>query len=578
MPKVPTYDAPQVELRPAPNARQSSAASPDLLNAGVRQQMDLGQSLTRAGEGMRQVAVTLQAREDADMLFRAETAFKDEYQRHEEDITNNRTGRAAWGVTRDTEKWFADQARKHSEGLTSDTQRKLFDQSITKLRQHAVGTLSRFEAGERRRSLEEAETASIAGTISLAARQASLGFTGGPARVDEAGNPLPAVNPVAGFRDDIVKRVRVVADVNKWTPEREAFETEKHLTNLHSQIIQNLAAKSPGKAKEYFEANKAEINGASYDAIERSLKEGSLREVAQGFADDVQGRKMGMEDALAEARKKFSGDEEAAAVAEVKTRFSEADAILRQGQQQSADTAWRVVAGGGGRGQIPLKTWNSMSGPDQRHVLDYLEAKTRKEGIKTDITAWMEAHDGIAAGTIKNSSDLMRYASRVSTNDLQQLAEKMNRPDRVAEVKVDSDDFNHIAQLAGLKPFAAKSEEEKAAIGDLRYKVEQRIITAQQTKKAPLSRDEKLMLMQREIDNKVMVDVMFSDPQKPALLLKEDEQRKAYVNVGKEQVYLSAIPAGERQRIIDARRRAGLPVTEQAIADYWVRAGKPGGK
>lgn len=600
MPRVPTYDTPQTELRALPGVRQSSVATPGFLAAGAEQGMRRAQGLLNAGTALSNAAVQMQERENADMLFRAETALKDDYLAYEASL-RERKGQQAWGATRDTEQWFAEQEKKHGGELQNDVQRRFFAQSLTKMRQQAVGTVSAYEADQRRQSLAESANASIVGSINTAAANATQWYakpdgatqprtaeaavtTTGPDGVPVSTAPQVEVtatrDPIAGVKSDILKRVQVLANLNGWSPEQKAAEEEKHLTNLHSQVIQNLAANNPSRAREYFAANKSEIAGSSYNTIESMLKEGSLRETAQMFADGVQQRKLSLEDAIAEARGKYSGDEEVATVAEVKTRFAEADAVMQRGQQQAANDAWKVVAGGGGRKQIPLPIWNGLTGQDQRSILDYLSAKANAGagGIKTDIGTWMSVNDAIAAGTIKDSRDLMRYASRISTNDMQQFAEKLTRPDRIADAKVDTDDFNHIATLAGLTPFDAKDPEQKAALGNLRYQIEQQINAAQIAKKAPLTRDEKLTLMQREVDNKVMVDAWGRDPTRPAIMLSEDEQRRAYVNVAGQQVFLSAIPANERQKIIEARRRAGLPVTEQAIAEYWMRAGKPGSR
>ena len=59
------------------------------------------------------------------------------------------------------------------------------------------------------------------------------------------------------------------------------------------------------------------------------------------------------------------------------------------------------------------------------------------------------------------------------------------------------------------------------------------------------------------------------------VLMSPEDLKSAYVVVGKEQVPVASIPAGERMKIMSALKTKGLPVTEQAIAELWVKAGKP---
>lgn len=53
------------------------------------------------------------------------------------------------------------------------------------------------------------------------------------------------------------------------------------------------------------------------------------------------------------------------------------------------------------------------------------------------------------------------------------------------------------------------------------------------------------------------------------------DQAKAYVTVGKEDIPIASIPVDQRMTITTKLQSRGLPITEQAIAELWVRAGKP---
>ena len=109
-----------------------------------------------------------------------------------------------------------------------------------------------------------------------------------------------------------------------------------------------------------------------------------------------------------------------------------------------------------------------------------------------------------------------------------------------AEAKMDNEDFNHAAQQMGLKPFEKKNDTEKAALGEVKYRVEQLIYSAQKDKKAPLTRAEKTDLMTQELARTVKVGGFFSDTEKPVLMLTKDEIADV------------VIPAGDRQQITAA--------------------------
>ena len=158
------------------------------------------------------------------------------------------------------------------------------------------------------------------------------------------------------------------------------------------------------------------------------------------------------------------------------------------------------------------------------------------------------------------------------TKDLIKRRESLNDPNNVIEAKIDEDTFKRLAEDAGLKPYEPrKSANEAAALGRLKYAIEQRIDIEQQVKKRKLTPQEKEALFKQEIDNKVFVDRAFrTDPQVPISLVETDDLGDTYVVVNGREVRLNTIPANSRAAIIRQLRAAGRPVTEQAIAEVFV--------
>lgn len=61
----------------------------------------------------------------------------------------------------------------------------------------------------------------------------------------------------------------------------------------------------------------------------------------------------------------------------------------------------------------------------------------------------------------------------------------------------------------------------------------------------------------------------------PVALMDSEDQARAYVIVDGEKIPLTSIPIGPRAALISKLQARGMPVTEQAIAEMWVVAGKP---
>lgn len=416
MPRVPTADLNVTPDRALPGVRQSSSASPALLGAGAAQVGDLGRAVTDAGAKM-------QEREDADMLFRAETSIKDNYLKFESDVRNNRRGQQAWGVTQDADKWFADEERKHSEMLTNDRQRYLFNQSLTKLRQSAMGTLSGYEAGERRKSLEESAGASIVSSINLAA---TAGAEYHAKRQPAADGTIPddGNDPIPGLKADMLKRVQAMSVLNGWTPERKTLEENKHLTNLHNQVLQGMVDRNPDAARRYFDANKAEINGADHDVIERTLRHGEAKQAGFAFAEREDIRQLNEADALTAARDfyKDDGDKRDAAVREIKTRFAEVTQNRERAQRDAADTAWGIFARSGFNA-IPSSVISAMDGRDIESLRKASEDRASGRNVKTDFSTYYDLRQMAATDPETfRKTDLRRYVDRLSPSDLEEFA------------------------------------------------------------------------------------------------------------------------------------------------------------
>lgn len=427
MPSVPSYDSFQVQARPLPGVRQESNVSPGMLATGD-DQIRLGQGLQRAGAGLGELALKMQDRQNADMMFRAETALQTDFLEYKASASERR-GQNAWNITKDTATWFDKKASEHEGNLENDAQRMLFRQQATKLRTQALGYFSAFETEQRRVSLGESAQASIVGATNLAASAAADAPRGAPTE----GGFVQAFD-VSAHKADIIKRVQALSAMNGWSPELRAAKESEHLTNFHKQIIQARLDADPAGAKAYFEANKGEIAGSQHDLITKALKVGGIKETAQSFADQAEATGLDETDALKAAREKYSGEEEAAVVQELKVRFGERSRIREQGQKDASDAAWQAFSKRGRLSDIPAATLAAMDGRDLETLRTHARVVSEGHAVKTDPNTYLDLREMARENPQAfRQLDLRRYIGKLSGGDIQEFSKLQGSVEKIKD-------------------------------------------------------------------------------------------------------------------------------------------------
>lgn len=363
MPTVPTYDQSQVSAGQDP----TSYVQPS--NAG-EQYVQLGAALQRAGADQASIALDQQHLANADTVMKTEAAFKDSYLKMQQSMQDRR-GQNAWNVTNDVNDWFTKAAPQYSNVLENDAQRRAFAATFNSVRQQALETTGRFEADQRRQSVEESGKDSIRASINIAAADHNNTAT------------------IDGAKSDILKRLQLMGTLNGWSPEiRDAQETEA-LTDLHKQVIQALVDENPDHARTYYEATKQEIAGADRDVIDKVIRVGTIRQVAQVATDKIIATGAGETDALAYARAHYTGQEQDEVVKRVTERYAEADAVRERDQKTAADRAWGIYAKNGETlTVVPTTVLNAMDGQARLALEKEWKAHVSGKDVDTDWTAY----------------------------------------------------------------------------------------------------------------------------------------------------------------------------------------------
>lgn len=262
MATIPVYDGAQVKQAPLQGGFQEYAKS-DAAFGGVeaRQLGEVANATARVGVMMERQ----QQREDADVVFRAETNLRSDYLKFETEVKKGRQGRYAEGVVADTDKWWADAETKFNESL-NDRQRALLAKSASRLKLQSAASMTQYQDMQLEKSHDESWGASKGVIIS-----------------DTATNPTP---------QNITNAITQLKDKNAYQGARKGWDADqlkvqniKDMTILHSSVIQQLADKDPAAAEKYFATvPNDEFDGTRRDAIKDGIENARIRFEAKAKA------------------------------------------------------------------------------------------------------------------------------------------------------------------------------------------------------------------------------------------------------------------------------------------------------
>lgn len=575
MPTVPKYQQ-QTELRGLPSVQQQGIASPELLGAGARQTQEAGNAMLRAGTGLANIAADMQQREDADMVFQAEAAFRESLIGFEQEAMT-RTGNKAWGITKDVDKWFQDSGAKYAEGLTNDRQRAIFNQQVGKMRLQGLESFSKFESQQRVKSLEQSTNATLETLVNSAATTAQMmnsnDFVAGQPQFDDNGNPVPSsLSALQSMKQDGLRRLEFYAKDTGEDSSVTDLKKQLYTSKFHKQVIQARIDADPSSAKAYYEANKEEIAGAERLKLEDLVRTGEFKVKAQTFADGALNDGLTEVDAIRKARESFQGQDEDLVVTEVKARFGELNQARESDQRQAADEAYDVFAKTGRLSSIPADVLNRMDGKTKLALKK--EARSLAEGrpIKTDDGVYYSLYqEAVNDPTSFAKRDLRQYFDKLSPGDRQEMIKlqgKVQQPDELKDLRTydqqltlryrdlgwDNKDTKQKAQFERAANDAIAAEQE--ARGKLSFKEREKVLDRLLIQGADgwASRGRKLFEVQGTENEADFMKGL--DPEK------------------KTSAFIQKIPASERVQIERALKASGIQVTDQSILDLYTQVNR----
>ncbi len=364
MPVVPTYDNLRTSVAPMPGPQVGPMDGP------ARQSAQFGEAVGRAGGALQSIMLDEQQRADqtriADAMNQA-VAARRRLTHDQNDGYTRLVGRAALerpdGKGLDEE--YAGRLKGDIDaidaGLGNDQQRRVF-------RQQAGQMLVQFGADVaqyRNRQHTAYQISTAEGTIATARDMASL----------ESGNP----EAVAQAQGAIKAAVYELGRLHGWSAQETLAKTVEQLSPMHASVATE--AIQQGRidyAKTYLEQVKAELTPQARMQLGAALKIGDTNARAQAFGDEVIGKGLTLSDALGEARKRFEGEAEVAAVREVKDRFGEQEIARARDVKAVGSAAWSAVMATGRIPPTMLADLRAKAPEEERQIRDWLEAKQRR--------------------------------------------------------------------------------------------------------------------------------------------------------------------------------------------------------
>lgn len=601
MPRVPLQE--NVTVLPGagapPQARMLDA--PEVRDFGSRQLLSQSEALGRAGSVATGIAADMQAQANKVRLDDAQNRLMAAATDLEVEA---RALRGKNALERPDGKALPDEygerlekaAREIEDGLGNDFQRQNFRSSVSALGTRFRGTLAQHMVGEQRTYEVETAKSGIAVAVDRAIKLAG----DEPARQDALAaidGHLAALGKAQGWDANTTAEARLDAR-----------------SKVHSGLIATMIGSGRSlDARAYYDANSAEMTVQARTTILPKLQEANDAQAGDGAAAAAWAKigpkspndPVRQADLEEEVRKTTAGNPKATAIgiAALRDRTSAHDKQQAEFKATNVAGVWKQMDAGATMAQIQQSdAWLALTDTERRQIRREREAELYQAESRAAARASREA-----AEAQRGAAEASRELTRLRTNDalsllnngaayltasdpavLSQMSraqvealrgqfglegtqhllakhEQLQKPGKIAEARMDQDDFNRVADTLGLKPYdRSKSESQARALGELKFRVEQIIDQRQRAAGKTLERDEKLKLMQDEMTKTVTTDGWFSlERQVPVIQLTDR-------NLGDVQV-----PPTDRKQITEALRARGQPVTEQAIRRMFITRVSP---
>lgn len=459
--KVPTREVAVQNIGTAPISSNNVRASADAFGAGVGRAVEgVGGQLSQSANQMANIALEQQDKKNVTQAVDSYRAFSDDW-RKQDALFKSKQGLDADGITEEATKIFGELSSKYEQNLGNGA-RERFKALADGSRESALNGMSRHEA-----------------TQAEAAYKNQMGALAQTAVSEIIANPMDAENVA---RNRVILDTAVRAQNKGQDKDVIDIALKTNHTIMHNSIIDQLMLTSPDAAKEYYDKNKDEIFGEQRIKIEQKIQIAADNTTAQAYADEAVNSDLTETEALAGARKEYSGTTEKAVVSEIKLRYAENDEKIRREAIQLEKDGWKIISEGGSPNDF---TPTMLQALDPRKVDSMrqfaVDRAQRGSGYAefTDPKAYNELHllymnDKLAfSGAGENALVLERYKGRMTEADYEywgaqqrsidkagekELAKKANygEADKIAKLFMTSNGIDYGKNASGEDPASAQ--------------------------------------------------------------------------------------------------------------------------
>lgn len=268
MPRVPTYETPQV---------QQQATRPVELRGVAPDTTSIAQGLQSFQRGAEILAYKERQKADTALLMDADnklTQWQQQAMYSEDGGVYTRKGQNAMDVTNQTLDQFDKAQAEIAKTLTNDQQKARYAQIVSSRRNSLSNDLNRYEYGERQNYYGQVEKAQLETSM----QGAALDYQD-PAKVDQYRQKADAV---------------LASRAERLGLSPEAAQAERLSTNsgMSTAVIQRMLIDSPQKAKSYYESYKDTMTAEDQIRTSNGIDQGFRRLEAEARQRQVEARQL----------------------------------------------------------------------------------------------------------------------------------------------------------------------------------------------------------------------------------------------------------------------------------------------
>lgn len=584
MPRVPTYDEFQVAPQVAPAARAEASVTPQMMSVAGEQMQAVGRGLQGAGDAASKIAIDVQKDINEAVTKEADNAAAQTISQVMADYTN-RSGKDAVVSQEGAKKAIEDALRSSGEGLQNNMQRQMYGDIAMRRMQQSLGQIN-FHAANQAKVWNETETGARMGN---ARRDATTNW--GTWQIEGGEYATKRATMIA--ESDALVKLKYGAD-----PDSEVAKAARltQTTGLAADTIQNMLVANQSKmASDYFTKamERGDIDPEKAKPIQDMIRTASVKDEALTLSMSLKGS---LESKLGQLDEKFKKGEITAEVHEAASRNVEHKwqiAKTAEGEYTKAvigqSTDWFLRPENKGKGVLDFQSANPAlyeSLKRQGRLTDLISLAQHGGKVQNDGAVWAEVMTNQQELKHMTPTEIYnKYSLKLDDSHLEKLyaihsALNGSKDEQHLSIFSTAEMVKDSAVRMNILPASGKASDDQAKnFNEFQLRLDARIAAYEANelggKRKASQQELKKILQEVEMDKVYRSRTMWPDKSDvPMITVKPEEMDKTYVTINGEDIYSSSIPPTQRAQIIPALRKAGKPITEANIADYWVRGGK----